>query len=96
MQKVYRFSIEYGWADSTKSWPIYDEYMTLVGAFTVGEGGRLNCFIGGSESPISLKVSSNEFFYATPVSGPHGQTEQIIVSEYNINLNSIKVKAEES
>lgn len=96
MGKVYNFFIDYGWADSTKSWPIYDEYFSLVGAFTVGPGGKMHCFISGVESPISLKVSSKESFFATPLLGQHGQIEKIIVSEYKMSSESIEVTAEEA
>lgn len=97
MGRVYRFSVNQGWAEANESHPIYDDNFSLIGGFTVGELGRINCFVSGNGSPISLKISSGEPFYATPLLGKNGQIEKFILSEYKLNNESIQVnRAEES
>lgn len=96
MNNIYRFSIDFGWAEADKSWPIYDENDALVGGFTVGEFGELACFVSGIGFPICLKISSGDSFFATPITGKHGQTEKIIVSEHKLNSRSVQVTAGET
>lgn len=95
MNKIYRFILNIGWTESNKSWPIYDEEDFLVGAFTVGHLSMINCFVSGVDLPICLKISSGDYFYATPFLGNYGQMEKIVVSELKLNEESILVTAEE-
>lgn len=94
-EKVYSFQITHGWADSSQSWPVYDEYFTIVGSFVVADGGFLKAFIAGKHYPLALKVSTGDGFYATPLLGKNGGTEKIIISECVMSMESIFVMATE-
>ena len=83
--RTYTFTIEYGWAEASKSWPIYDEHFFGVGAFVVTDGGRIRGFLSGIGYPLALKVSSGERFYVTPLLGKWGGIEKLIVSECKLN-----------
>lgn len=74
-----------------KTFPIYDEYGTLVGGFSKDDNGSLRCSISGIGHPCALKITSGDAFYF----GVVHKNEHIygVVSENKINDGQLMVYA---
>lgn len=95
-KRVFRFTAEvFGDANSGFVMPIYDEYTNLVGGCTVLRGNVLQCFVGGSDFPAALQVSSEASFFLTSRFDQRGQVTHCILSERPVGPDSIKVSMAE-
>ena len=79
-----------------ESFPVFDEYNEVVGAFLLKDEGILSGFLAGNGYPLALTVSIGESFHFTPMEGKTGQIEFAIISQKPFSVNSIKITAEES
>ncbi len=96
--RVYKFSVELKSGvdvPSMESFPIYEDALVLVGAFTVSQGDRIDGFLAGSGYPLALSVSLGDDFYFTPVEGEDGKVSSAILSERSISAHSVKIRQTE-
>jgi len=92
-ERIYKFQADIpGDMVSYESYPVYDEYQNLAGAFTLIRGSLIGGFISGVGYPLALKVSTDEAFYFTAIpSTKTGRVESGMITEKPVNGDSIKV-----
>jgi hypothetical protein len=76
MSRIFKFSADLrGMADPApyQTYPIYDDFDDLIGAFTVKQGDVIQGFVGGAGYPLALAVSTDETLFFTPVDGFDGR-----------------------
>jgi len=93
-ERIFRFEVQVlGDMPSFETFPIFDDYGTLIGGFTRRQGDLVKGFIAGTGYPMALLVSTEQSFYFTPRVEGDGMIAYAIVSEQNVSEYSIKVQA---
>lgn len=90
--RIYKFQADIpGDMVSYESYPIFDEYDFLIGAFTLLRGSVVIGFVSGTGSPSGIPISTGESFYFTGLPGKTGRVDKGIISMRPFNGNSVKV-----
>lgn len=92
LERIYKFTAEViETVPSYETFPMFDEYGKLVGAFARLRGDYVKGWVSGKESPVALRVSTGESFWFTPKLGKDGTVSHAIVSEHSFGAMSVQV-----